>query len=106
MPAILERLVKQLRAKGHSEQSAYAIATSTLQKSGSLKKGSQDLTDKGKKRQAMGADGRAKDRAAKESDGKYKPSDYKYSKRTNRGTLKKGSQDLTDQTSRQGSLKR
>ena len=28
MPAILDRLVKQLRAKGHSKDSAYAIATS------------------------------------------------------------------------------
>lgn len=84
MPKILERLVSQLKAKGHSESSAYAIATSTLQKSGSLKKGSQKLTPKGEKRQAMGAEGRAKDRAAKAGGGK--PSDYRYSKKTNRAT--------------------
>jgi hypothetical protein len=88
MPAILERLVSQLKAKGHSEKSAYAIATSTLQKSGALKKGSQKLTPKGKKRQDMGADGRAKDRASKESDGRHKPSAFNYSKKTNRATLK------------------
>jgi len=49
MPKILERLVQQLRAKGHSREEAYAIATSTLQKSGELKKGTQKLTPKGKK---------------------------------------------------------
>ena len=87
MPAILERLVKQLRAKGHSEQSAYAIATSTLQKSGSLDKHGK-ATPKGKKRGEMGAAGRAKDRAAKEGGGKHKPSAFKYSSKTNRATLK------------------
>jgi hypothetical protein len=46
------------------------------------------LTAEGKKRQAMGADGRAKDRAAKQTDGKHKPSDYVYDKKTNRATLK------------------
>ena len=40
MPAILERLVKQLKAKGKSESAARAIAISALQKSGNLKKGS------------------------------------------------------------------
>jgi len=32
MPKILDRLVSQLRAKGMSEKSAYAIATKQLQK--------------------------------------------------------------------------
>jgi hypothetical protein len=41
MPAILDRLVSQLKAKGHSQKSAYAIAVSQLQKSGNLKKGSK-----------------------------------------------------------------
>ena len=50
MPKILERLVSQLEAKGKSKKSAYAIATSTLQKSGSLKPGTQELTAKGKAR--------------------------------------------------------
>ncbi len=49
MPAILERLVNQLKAKGKSKSSAYAIATSALQKSGKLKKGTQKLTTKGKR---------------------------------------------------------
>jgi hypothetical protein len=88
MPAILERLVQQLMDKGHSRQEAYAIATSTLQKSGSLKKGTQEATTKGKKRGEMGASGRAKDRASKEGGSKHKPSDYKYAKKTNRATLK------------------
>lgn len=44
------------------------------------------LTAEGKKRQALGNDGRAKDRAAKSS-GK-KASAYKYNSKTNRATLK------------------
>jgi hypothetical protein len=84
MPAILDRLVKQLRAKGHDEKAAYAIATKSLQKSGNLKKGSSKATAKGKKRGKMTPGARAKDRAAKESGGK--PSDYKYNAKTNRAT--------------------
>lgn len=45
------------------------------------------LTSKGKKRQAMGNAGRAKDRAAKRS-GKS-ASSYNYNPKTNRATLKK-----------------
>jgi len=90
MPKILERAVKQIQAQGHSKSSAYAIATAALQKSGSLKKGTQELTNKGEKRQGMGAEGRAKDRAAKASGGKHTPSEYDYSKRTNASKLKKG----------------
>lgn len=44
------------------------------------------LTAKGKARQALGAAGRAKDRAAKESG--RKASAYKYNAKTNRATLK------------------
>lgn len=87
MPAILERLVSQLQAKGMSKSRAYAVATSQLQKSGVLKKGTTELTSKGKKRQSMGAAGRAKARASKGS--KHKPSDYKYNSKTNRATLKR-----------------
>lgn len=87
MPAILERLVSQLQSKGMSKSKAYAVATSQLQKSGVLKKGGTQLTAKGKKRQSMGASGRAKDRAAKGS--KHKAKDYKYNRKTNRATLKK-----------------
>jgi len=86
MPAILERLVSQLQAKGKSKSQAYAIATSTLQKAGDLKKGSQKATPKGAKRGKMTPAARAKDRAAKKS--KHKTSDYKYNAKTNLATLK------------------
>jgi len=85
MPKILDRLVRQLKAKG--VKNPHAVATSQQQKAGNLKKGTNKLTAKGKKRQAMGASGRAKSRASKESG--RKPSEYKYSKKTNRATLKK-----------------
>lgn len=86
MPKILERLVQQLEAKGKDKGSAFAIATSQLQKTGSLKKGTQELTAKGEQRSAMGAEGRAKDRAAKRLD--RPTSDFVYSKRTNRARVK------------------
>lgn len=86
MPAILERLVSQLQAKGKSKQQAHAIATSVLQKSGSLKKGSTEMTPKGKQRSVLGAAGRAKDRAAKVSG--HKASDYKYNQLKNTARLK------------------
>lgn len=38
MPKILDDLVKKLMKKGHDKSSAYAIATSSLQKAGKLKK--------------------------------------------------------------------
>lgn len=86
MPAILTRLVSQLKAKGMSDSQAYAVATKTLQKAGDLKKGSTKATSKGKKRGAMTPAARAKDRAAKRS--KHKTSDYKYNAKTNLATLK------------------
>lgn len=85
--SILDRLVMQLRRNGMSEAMANATARKQLQKAGILKKGSEGLTEYGKKRQAMGAAGRAKDRAAKTSG--RKPSEYKYNPRTNKATLKK-----------------
>lgn len=87
MPAILERLVSQLQAKGKSKSSAFAIATAALQKSGNLKKGSQTATAKGKRRGSMTPAARAKDRASKRS--KHKTSDYKYSAKSNLATLRK-----------------
>lgn len=86
MPAILERLVGQLEAKGKDKQAAYAIATSALQKSGNLKPGTQQATFKGEQRGMMSPAERAKDRASKMS--KHKASDYSYSSRTNRATLR------------------
>jgi len=88
MPKILERLVSQLKAQGRGEQQAYAIATSQLQKHGVLNQHGE-LTPKGAKRQQMGNDGRAKDRAAKYSGGRHKPAEYKYSAKTNMATLRK-----------------
>ena len=87
MPQICERLVDQLKAKGNVKN-PYAVATSQLQKHGILKKGTQELTPKGEQRQAMGAAGRAKDRAAKHSGGS--PSDYTYNPRTNVAHLSVG----------------
>jgi hypothetical protein len=87
MPAILERLVSQLKAKGKSAKAAYAIATSALQKSGNLKKGTTKATAKGTKRGKMTPAARAKDRAAKRS--KHSTSDYKYNAKSNLATLRK-----------------
>jgi len=53
MPAILDEAVKRLKAKGWGTSSAYAIGTSTLQKSGSLKKGTNQPTKKGVARGKM-----------------------------------------------------
>lgn len=63
MPKILDRLVSQLKAKGKNEQAAFAIATSALQKSGNLKRGSQQATPKGIQRGNMTPAARAKSRA-------------------------------------------
>lgn len=62
------------------------MAIALLKKRGQLDS-SGKLTAKGKKRQALGNDGRAKDRAAKRGGGKA--SDYKYNPKTNRATRKK-----------------
>src|SRR5678816_812798 len=88
MPAILERLVKQLRAKGYQKSSAFAIATSQLQKHGDLKKGTNKPTAKGLARGKMTPAQRAKDRASKYSKGKHKSSEYSYNPKTNRSKLK------------------
>ena len=85
-PEIYDRLVSQLKAKGKSDDAAHAIATSQLQKHGILKKGTRELTDKGRERNSMSASERAKDRAAKK-DGKS-PEDYEYNKKTNIATQK------------------
>jgi hypothetical protein len=44
MPKILDERVAALIAKGYSKKRAFAIATSSLQKEGKLKKGTQKLT--------------------------------------------------------------
>lgn len=85
MPDIYKRLVSQMKAKGANNP--HAAATAALQKTGNMKKGTRKLTEKGKRRSILGAAGRAKDRAAKESG--RSPSAYSYNARTNRATLKK-----------------
>ena len=87
MPKILDRLVKQLEAKGKSKSSAFAIATSSLQKAGDLKKGTQQATAKGAKRGNMTAGERAKSRAVKANPG-TSPSNFSYSRKTNRARKK------------------
>lgn len=89
MPKILDRLVRQLKAKGKSNQAAHAIAVSALQRSGNLKKGSTKATAKGTRRGNMTPAQRAKDRQAKYSGGRS--SDYKYNTRTNVATKKRSS---------------
>ena len=80
--SLLGRLTRQLASKGN--KNAKEMAAALLTKQGSLKNGK--LTAKGKKRQALGKAGRAKDRAAKYSGNKA--SDYKYNPKTNRATKK------------------
>ena len=86
MPQILDRLVNQLTSKGMPKQKAWATAIKVLTKSGNLDE-DQDLTEKGKKRQAMGEHGRAQDRAAKRSKGHDAP-EFKYNSAINLATLK------------------
>lgn len=82
LPKLLQRLTRQLASKG--VKGAKGMAAALLQKRGQMSGGK--LTAKGKKRQALGAAGRAKDRAAKASG--RKTSEYNYSSKTNRATLK------------------
>ena len=81
-----KRLTRQLASSGTKKAKSMAIAI--LKKRGDLNKKGK-LTAKGRKKQALGAGGRAKARAAKYSKGKHKASDYKYNSKTNRATLKK-----------------
>jgi len=82
MSNIVKRLTNQLRSRG--VKGAKGVAMAKLTQYGALKDGK--LTEKGKERQAMGASGRAKDRAAKASG--RSTTEYKYDKKTNRATLK------------------
>lgn len=84
MPAIKDRLVSQLKAKGYDKSAAYAIAQSSLYKSGNVDKHG-NATAKGARRGAMTPAQRSNDRAAKYNGGK--PSDYRY-KASNNTSLK------------------
>lgn len=84
LPKLLQRLTRQLASRG--VKGAKGMAAALLKKRGQMSDDGK-LTDKGKKRQALGNGGRAKDRAAKKS-GKS-ASSYNYNSKTNRATLKK-----------------
>lgn len=49
MPKILDKLVKSAEKRGIPSSMAYGMAVASLQKAGLLKKGSMELTEKGKK---------------------------------------------------------
>lgn len=87
MSKLLDRLMRQLLAKGKDEKAAHAIATSALMKSGSLDKNGKP-TAKGIRRGNMTPAERAIDRAVKTSG--RRTSEYKYNSKTNRATLKHG----------------
>lgn len=67
MPQILDDAVESIMKKnpGMEKSRAYAIATSSLQKSGDLKEGTQEATKKGDRRGEMSKATRAKTRARK-----------------------------------------
>jgi hypothetical protein len=50
MPVILHKAAEKIQAKGHSESSAWAIATAAMQKAGNLKPGTATATKQGKLR--------------------------------------------------------
>lgn len=83
MSKLEDRLTRQLASRG--VKNSRGVAIGLLKKRGHMD--DDGLTKEGRKRQAMGNDGRAKDRAAKESGRSAK--DYKYDAKTNRATLKK-----------------
>ena len=63
MPKILDRVVRQLKAKGVADP--YAVGVSAMQKAGNLKKGSLEATKQGVRRGNMTPDQRAKARRAR-----------------------------------------
>jgi peptidoglycan hydrolase-like protein with peptidoglycan-binding domain len=82
---IVRRLTQQLRDKGYSPDDARDIATRAMQRAGNVDAAGHE-TLKGSRRASMGADGRAKDRAAKQSG--RSPSDYVYNPKTNRAVIR------------------
>jgi len=76
------QLINRLTAQVGSR----SLAIKILIKRGHLMADGKTLTKEGKKRNAMTAEERAKDRAAKEQGGS--PSDYVYDRKTNKAYLK------------------
>jgi len=64
MPKILDRLVKQLKAKGDVDN-PYAVAVSAMQRAGNLKPGTTKPTKQGVRRGNMTPDQREKARRAR-----------------------------------------
>ena len=85
-PQLLQRLESQLAVKGMSESQAAVVALATLRRTGSIEPDSYTLTPRGEERQEMKAAGRAIDREASASG--RPASEYVYSSKTNRATLK------------------
>lgn len=75
-------IIKRLTAQVGDRDKALKI----LEGYGYVKPGTEELTEEGKKRDAMTAEDRAKDRATQRSG--RPTSAYKYDPRTNRATLK------------------
>jgi hypothetical protein len=87
MPTILKRLTQQIKDNSPGVKDPEAAAIAALQKYGSFKKGTTELTDHGKTRNEMSAGDRAIDRAVKRSG--RKAGEYTYDPKTNAATLKK-----------------
>jgi len=83
---IVARLSSQLKASGDYNHLQHAI--DILKKQGILNSDGE-LTKKGRERQALGNEGRAKERQARYSNGKHTEDDYNYNPITNKVTLKK-----------------
>lgn len=90
---LIERLTEQLKDSGTSSHEARGMALSILRDRGHVERHSEQLTAEGQKRDAMGAAGRAIDRAAKAS--KKAERDFTYDPATNRAVPKKARGKLT-----------
>jgi hypothetical protein len=86
MPTILKRLTQQIKENSPGVKDPEAAAIAALQRYGSFKKGTTELTEHGKVRNEMSAGDRAIDRAVKRSG--RKASEYNYDPKTNAATLK------------------
>lgn len=83
---LIERLTEQLKDSGTAHHEARGMALNILRDRGHVEKHSEELTAEGQRRDAMGAAGRAIDRASKTT-GNAKHG-YVYDPRTNRAVLK------------------
>lgn len=86
-PTILKRLTQQIKDNSPGVKDPEAAAIAALQRYGSFKKGTTELTEHGKVRNEMSPGERAKDRASKRSG--HPTSAYTYDAKTNAATLKK-----------------